>query len=146
MQNVVNKANFTNYPRVLAMIHRCEQLYEEVSQRLLHEGKSTLYEDERLFINMISRLNAQVLSTAECEGAEIEESRKRPAKHVDFPAAQQETTAITTLRSLVQDNDEQANAAHVSEGHDGDEPVKKPKKRLVADAEKKPAATKRAKK
>mmetsp|Transcript_28315 Transcript_28315/g.42817 ORF Transcript_28315/g.42817 Transcript_28315/m.42817 type:complete len:369 (+) Transcript_28315:73-1179(+) len=69
MANVVNKANFTNYPILLDMIKRCELLYEEVSQRLLEEGKEGLYEDERLFINMIHRLNEQCTGTAEVEGA-----------------------------------------------------------------------------
>lgn len=49
MSNVVNKANFTHYPRVLGMISRCEKFYEEVSANLLKEGKEGLYEDERTF-------------------------------------------------------------------------------------------------
>lgn len=69
MANVVNKANFAQYPRVSAMITRCERLYDEVSNSLIQEGKSGLYEDERLFINMIHRLNEQVLDTAQEEGA-----------------------------------------------------------------------------
>jgi hypothetical protein len=47
MENVVNKANFTHYPKVLDMISRCERWYEEVSENLLQEGKQGLYEDER---------------------------------------------------------------------------------------------------
>jgi hypothetical protein len=47
MANIVNRANFTNYPKVLAMIGRCESLYEEVSLNLIREGKEALYEDER---------------------------------------------------------------------------------------------------
>jgi SPX domain protein involved in polyphosphate accumulation len=35
MKNVVNKANFTHYPKLLVMISRCENLYEEVSQSLI---------------------------------------------------------------------------------------------------------------
>lgn len=35
MKNVVNKANFTHYPKLLAMIGRCESLYEEVSRSLV---------------------------------------------------------------------------------------------------------------
>ncbi len=50
MANIVNKANFTHYPRVLAMISRCEKFYEEVSANLLKEGKEGLYEDERKFL------------------------------------------------------------------------------------------------
>jgi SPX domain protein involved in polyphosphate accumulation len=47
MEKVVNKANFTHYPKVLEMITRCERLYDEVSRNLLREGKQGLYEDER---------------------------------------------------------------------------------------------------
>lgn len=35
MKNVVNKANFTHYPKLLGMIGRIESLYEEVSQSLI---------------------------------------------------------------------------------------------------------------
>lgn len=53
MENIVNKANFTHYPPVLAMITRCEGLYEEVSSNLLQEGKHGLYEDERTYQAML---------------------------------------------------------------------------------------------
>lgn len=56
MANIVNKANFTNYPKVLAMIGRCETLYEEVSLNLLREGKEALYEDERKYSRMVSSM------------------------------------------------------------------------------------------
>ena len=49
MANIVNKANFTHYPKVLSMITRCEKFYEEVSANLLKEGKEGLYEDERTY-------------------------------------------------------------------------------------------------
>lgn len=49
MSNIVNRANFAHYPKVLAMISRCERLYEEVSANLLREGKEGLYEDERTY-------------------------------------------------------------------------------------------------
>ncbi|KAL7503188.1 hypothetical protein ACHAXN_001020 [Cyclotella atomus] len=77
MKNVVNKANFTHYPKLLAMISRCENLYEEVSQSLIQEGKHGLYEDERLFINMIHKLNEQVLDTAQEEGADVNARKER---------------------------------------------------------------------
>lgn len=76
MTHVVNKANFTHYPKLLEMIARIERLYDEVSQSLVSEGKSGLYEDERLFINMVQKLNEQVLGTAEQEGAPDTEERK----------------------------------------------------------------------
>jgi hypothetical protein len=59
MSNVVNKANFTNYTNLQAMIARCEQLYSEVSDRMVEEGQENLYEDERLFIEMVHQLNQQ---------------------------------------------------------------------------------------
>jgi hypothetical protein len=134
MANVVNKANFTNYPNVLGMISRCERMYEDVSRYLLHEGKEALYEDERLFINMISRLNEQVLDFADGEGAlDRKEGRRLPG--ASLPISQRkEGTAISSLRSLVEENDASAAAAHVSEGHididdDGKESTKK--RRLV---------------
>lgn len=122
MMNVVNKANFTHYPKLLEMISRIEQLYDEVSQTLISEGKSGLYEDERLFINMIQRLNEQVLDTAEQEGADTEERKEQrrssyspDSKSRGGPSAQQSPTAsnnssissqaqVSTLRSLVEEN------------------------------------------
>lgn len=60
MSNVVNKANFTNYTNLQEMISRCERLYSEVSNRIVEEGRQDLYEDERLFIEMVHQLNQQV--------------------------------------------------------------------------------------
>jgi hypothetical protein len=77
MANVVNKANFTQYPEVLAMIQRTETLFEEVSQKLLIEGNSALCEDERLFISMIHRFYGQIVDKAAEEGAPDADMRKR---------------------------------------------------------------------
>ncbi len=63
MNNVVNKANFAHYPRTLEMIHRTQVHCEEATDVLSSEGRSDLYEDERLFINMIHQLNEQVISS-----------------------------------------------------------------------------------
>lgn len=122
MKNVVNKANFTHYPKLLAMISRCENLYEEVSQSLIQEGKLGLYEDERLFINMIHRLNEQVLDTAEEEGADLDVRKERrstasiqgggpTSPHTaaqsspSFSSSSSSTAAqVNTLRSLVEEN------------------------------------------
>ena len=132
MANVVNKANFTNYPVVLEMISRCERLYEEVSEHLLKEGKENLYEDERLFINMIHRLNEQVMDTAEGEGVPERKEVRRPAM-AQKPSGNQMTASTTeskatlSLRSLVEDNEKKILAAQVSEGVagvDGDECTK----------------------
>ncbi len=120
MKNVVNKANFTHYPKVLAMISRCERLYDEVSQSLILEGKSGLYEDERLFINMIHRLNEQVLDTAEEEGApDVEERKEQKEQRRNSPSVaagaasptgsthsslSSHASQVSTLRSLVEEN------------------------------------------
>lgn len=63
MNNVVNKANFAHYPRTLEMIRRTQVHCEEATDVLSSEGRSDLYEDERLFINMIHQLNEQVISS-----------------------------------------------------------------------------------
>lgn len=117
-QNIVNKANFTYYPKLMQMIERIESMYDEVSQSLMNEGKLDLYEDERLFINMIHRLNEQVLDTKEEEGApdvgERKESRRlskesaagyelgaQPPRSPNSPLPSE---AVSTLRSLVEEN------------------------------------------
>ena len=95
----------------MVMITRCEILYDEVSQSLIQEGKSGLYEDERLFINMIHRLNEQVLDTAQGEGAPDLERRKEK-KRSTFDSCQPTSprtslsslSPVTTLISLVQEN------------------------------------------
>eukprot|EP00527_Entomoneis_sp_CCMP2396_P009258 CAMPEP_0198138266 /NCGR_PEP_ID=MMETSP1443-20131203/1681_1 /TAXON_ID=186043 /ORGANISM="Entomoneis sp., Strain CCMP2396" /LENGTH=363 /DNA_ID=CAMNT_0043799973 /DNA_START=81 /DNA_END=1173 /DNA_ORIENTATION=- len=123
MTNVVHKANFTHYPKVLAMISRCEKLYDQVSQRLLQEGKEGLYEDERLFINMINRLNNQVLGTPDGEGAAAQ-ARKDDIRRENnivaaTPLAQKpESQAVSTLRTMLEENEARSNAAQVSEDPD----------------------------
>jgi hypothetical protein len=105
MENVVNKANFTHYPKLLEMITRCERMHEEVSSILLTEGKESLYEDERLFINMISRLNEQVL-TGEDDRIQKESSPRRLSLSlVKRKETSQVVTssATSTLQSILQD-------------------------------------------
>lgn len=121
MTNIVNKANFTHYPKLLGMISRCERLYAEVSERLQLEGKAGLYEDERLFINMISRLNEQVIDTPDGEGAggpeRKESSRRLPnVASVVGSTKQAESADVSKLRSLVEEHDARIHAAQVSEG------------------------------
>jgi len=120
MKNMVNKANFTNYPAVLAMINRCERLYEEVSKRLLLAGQGRLYEDERLFINMISRLNEQVLSSDKDEvDATHVDAMKRPTKTMS--ASGQESPATSKVRWLVEEIDRSKAPAKVAQcSKDGD--------------------------
>lgn len=126
MSNIVNKANFTFYPKVLKMINRCESLYEEVSMNLLQEGKGGLYEDERLFINMIHRLNEQVLnSDKDSVSSDRIDSVKRPAK--TMPPSQMESKATSTIRSMVEENEqatalpEVSDAAHCCQDDDSDD-------------------------
>lgn len=82
MKNVVDKANFSNYPRTLEMLQRTQALYEKAIAEIIsstrnnsnnslqcNNNRSKLHEDERLFINMIRRLNEQAMDTAEAEGA-----------------------------------------------------------------------------
>lgn len=59
MSNVVNNANFTNYTTLQEMITRCERLYSEASERIIQEGCPDLFEDERLFIEMVYQLNQE---------------------------------------------------------------------------------------
>lgn len=114
MSNIVNKANFTYYPKVLKMINRCEILYEEVSMNLLQEGKGGLYEDERLFINMIHRLNEQVLnSDKDSVSSDRIDAVKRPAK--TMPPSQMESKATSTIRSIVEENDQAKALPEVSD-------------------------------
>jgi len=112
MANIVNKANFTHYPKVLSMITRCEKFYEEVSANLLKEGKEGLYEDERLFINMIHRLNEQVLDSP--DSAAIPRERKQEVTQrrtsgsnsvaeIQF-RSDRLSPATSTLRNLVEEN------------------------------------------
>jgi len=117
MSNIVNKANFTHYPTVLSMITRCERFYEEVSANLLREGKEGLYEDERLFINMINRLNEQVLESSDSAKSDNVTStiqRRTACSHVasEIPVrADNMSPATSTLRTLVEENAKQNNPA-----------------------------------
>ena len=62
MENVVSRANFANYPELKDMIRRCEDLYQEVSDRLVEES---LHEDQRLFLNMVNKFKEQSPSRRE---------------------------------------------------------------------------------
>jgi SPX domain len=138
MANVVNTANFASYPGILEMIHRCEKMYEKVSELLLKEGNAGLYEDERLFINMIHRLNEQVMDAEAGEGIpERKESIRRPPPGTNIlPTTATESKTTSSLRSLVEDMNFKT-PGQVSENEEGrkraanntglDEPTKKPK-------------------
>lgn len=121
MGNVVSKANFTTYPKLIGMIKRTEALYEEVSGRLVSDGKESLYEDERLFINMINRLNNQAL---ENEGAPLARPRKITDKESSESIVNASNTSesvgsvASSLKSLVEDNDADKKEAAVSVDND----------------------------
>lgn len=139
MSNIVNKANFTNYPKVLEMINRCESLYEEVSMNLLHEGKGSLYEDERLFISMIHRLNEHVLSSdKDSVNSDRIDAVKRPTTAI--PPSKNESKATSTIRAIVEENDKSKELPEVSDAaqccqdddsDDCDNGCQVPKKRAV---------------
>jgi len=132
MTNVVNKANFTNYPEVLKMIDRCQCLYDDVSKRLLQEGKEGLYEDERLFINMISRLNEQVLDNS----SDADESDKALMHaHVVKKRAshQTESLAVSTLRSIVDDCNASDASSDAGKDDGAEDSFRNRKREIVAD-------------
>jgi hypothetical protein len=151
MANIVGNANFTNYPKVLEMISRCEQLYDDVSNRLLQEGKEGLYEDERLFINMISRLNDQALDNPDAPNRK--EGRRQSQPKVSFSnqsnassagfgrnmARIPESVAVSTLRTLVEENDQRTHS-EVSEGVAEEEHEVEVLKRCPESSDLKPAA------
>lgn len=168
MTNVVNKANFTHYPKLLEMISRIEKLYDEVSQSLVLKGKSGLYEDERLFIGMIHKLNGQVLDTAEQEGAPDTDERKKSRSSFSSPLVQSPPGTSSSrssmeisseaqrsnLRSLVEENELNKSSKDglvrvpeiekVISSSNSDEkkeiPVEKEKKHLLVDDSLQPSA------
>mmetsp|Transcript_52263 Transcript_52263/g.79339 ORF Transcript_52263/g.79339 Transcript_52263/m.79339 type:complete len:376 (+) Transcript_52263:67-1194(+) len=128
MTNIVNKANFTHYPHVLEMISRCESLYEDVTGNLLQEGKEGLYEDERLFISMIHRLNEQVLGSEDSQVAERKDAAPR-YKVETGGQNENESSATSRLRTLLEENAKKPfakkgkvlDAAQVSDHHLGED-------------------------
>jgi hypothetical protein len=155
MANVVNKANFTHYPEVLAMIQRSEKLFEEVSQKLLIEGTSALCEDERLFISMIHRFYGQIMDKAAEEGkpnAALGVARHRGGLNGtvsatnSLAAAHQKLTPTrkdaTSLKTLVEENDARVKDGSACLSDDPDETTratgknsKRPLENLLLSAE-----------
>jgi hypothetical protein len=122
MKNIVNQAKFTNYPQVLEMISRCEALYTEVSENLVRDGKEGLYEDERLFIHMVRRLNDQVSDTAEGEGAERKETSRRPVVPTQTcPTNEDKSDMTMSLLSLVEKNEKSKKENQTSFDDHGDD-------------------------
>ena len=110
MENVVNKATFTHYPEVLAMIQRSEKLFEEVSQKLITDGNPALCEDERLFISVIHRFYGQIMDKAAEEGAPdaVDMRKRRNVVIANAKAKKLSPTKAdaTSLMSLIKENDE----------------------------------------
>ena len=135
MTNVVSQANFTTYPKVLEMISRCESLYADVSERLLQEGKQGLYEDERLFINMISRLNEQALDTSDAPERPDDSSRRfshATGTMVKPTQSKYENSALSEIRAMVEENDADKAAMEVSEEHTEDDSLQDAKRPRLA--------------
>ena len=122
MENIVNKANFTHYPHLLEMISRSERMHEQVSQILLREGKEGLYEDERLFINMINRLNEQVLNGEDSNAIRKDTTRRLSltplANKKESSEASTTAAATSTLRAVLEDT-QNANNAKIEASDDG---------------------------
>ena len=100
MENVVSKANFTTYPRLIGMIERTEALYEEVSSRLVQEGNDSLLEDERLFINMIHRFNHQALENEDAPLVRTRKPNEVPINANDFQPKMISPDPVSTNESL----------------------------------------------
>eukprot|EP00934_Nitzschia_sp_Nitz4_P003953 Nitzschia sp. Nitz4//scaffold107_size73032//51277//52364//NITZ4_005766-RA/size73032-augustus-gene-0.102-mRNA-1//-1//CDS//3329532611//3943//frame0 len=97
MEKVVNKANFTHYPKLMEMIRRCERVYEELSAILVDQGKSALGDDERLFINMIKRMNEQVIvneKESEAENQKDDSRQSTPPRSNQSSSRKRETFLV----------------------------------------------------
>jgi len=140
MAKVVNNTNFSSYPSLLEMISRSEKLYGTVAEKLAEEGNSALYEDERLFISMIHRLNQQALGTATAEGRQgpmlkrdiignTSASEDDYTKALGFIQNVRSTNAHSILKNLIEEND--AAAVGVSSGDESDHDKKHSVKRKV---------------
>jgi hypothetical protein len=66
MTQFVERANFFRYPRLLEMIQRCQFEYDEVSRFAV----GPLFEDQRLFLDMILKMNAEATGIAIEEGGQ----------------------------------------------------------------------------
>jgi hypothetical protein len=148
MENVVNKANFTHYPQLMEMISRCEGMHEEVSEFLLREGKQSLYEDERLFINMINRLNEQVLTSEDSSALRKESSPRRMSlTFITKEGSSASSTATSKLQTLLEDTEKAAKSVQVhaqEEASDDGSTQNVAKRPASSDETSNPAAKRRA--
>lgn len=94
MVNIVNKANFTNYPKIMELIGRCQTLYNEASEKLVQD----LYEDERLFLNMVSEWNSRNREAGGAgRGGEVTEGlRSDTVQNVSHRSRTEATTQVET--------------------------------------------------
>ena len=114
------------------MISRCEAMYEDVSALLQKEGKVGLYEDERLFISMVNRLNSQAFDV---EDVPDRRRRAKPGIALDRRSSNQpESIAVSTLRELVEES-EARKLGHIADPTDGNSESKEEAKRSATDAE-----------
>mmetsp|Transcript_101104 Transcript_101104/g.292379 ORF Transcript_101104/g.292379 Transcript_101104/m.292379 type:complete len:169 (+) Transcript_101104:1-507(+) len=122
MEGIVNQSNFTHYPKVMSMISSAQRLYEEITAALEHEGKLALSEDEQLFINMIHKLNEEVLSDDDksIKGQPTEGNEKEDP----------ESKAVGDLRELLAEDASQA-AEQVEAEVDNGEANAPPKKKAA---------------
>ena len=67
MVNIVNKANFTNYPGLIDLIAQCQALYSEASEKLTQD----LHEDERLFLDMVNEWNTRNRDASSAGSGEV---------------------------------------------------------------------------
>lgn len=84
MTSMVDPANFADTSLLEQMVHNCEDVYNEASERLFAEGRAVLGDDERLFLNMVSQMNNEAVVAAEEEGAPHASSRQRRGLRVHF--------------------------------------------------------------
>ncbi|GMH70573.1 hypothetical protein TrST_g14046 [Triparma strigata] len=87
MTNVVSTANFSNYPVVVKMLENSQVLFQEVAAKLQLEGKGDLHRDERLFIDMIHRLNRQASEVQQEEAADIANGEETSPARLAKPIA-----------------------------------------------------------
>ncbi|GMH67120.1 hypothetical protein TrLO_g1852 [Triparma laevis f. longispina] len=85
MTNVVSTANFSNYPVVVKMLKNSQVLFQEVATKLQLEGKGDLHRDERLFIDMIHRLNRQASEVQQEEAKDIAKGEETSPARLSKP-------------------------------------------------------------
>lgn len=92
MCSFVEKANFASYPRLLQMMHICQSIFDEASDRIEKNGTSHLHDDERLFLFMIRKIGNQASSMTPSPVAGVlspQEVRLHPAIQSVMPSLMQ---------------------------------------------------------